>query len=152
MRSSRHHPSASLPPSSERRACRCPKFAQSQRLPPRGSCHEVTEGVSRPQATESTIYYCCANIKTPPVSYRCHPPRRGGQTVNLPATMSWVDIVARKAIAIQQKTYPLRRDLGSGALHRKHQSFHIAERKATKHPQQLLNLSPRKERQREEQK
>ena len=34
MQISRHHPSASLPPSSERRACRCPKFAQSQRLPP----------------------------------------------------------------------------------------------------------------------
>ena len=51
MQISRHHPSASLPPSSERRACRCPKFAQSQRLPPWGSCHEVTEGVSRPQAT-----------------------------------------------------------------------------------------------------
>ena len=36
VRISRHHPSASLPPSSERRANRCPKFAQNQRLPPRG--------------------------------------------------------------------------------------------------------------------
>ena len=30
---------------------------------------------------------------------RCHPPRGGGQTVNLPATMSWVGIVAQKAPA-----------------------------------------------------
>ena len=32
---------------------------------------------------------------------RCHPPRGGGQTVNLPATMPWVGIVAQKAPAFQ---------------------------------------------------
>ena len=45
------------------------EICRNQRLPPRGSCHEVTEGVSRPQATESTIYNCCAKSKTPPVSF-----------------------------------------------------------------------------------
>ena len=40
----------------------------------------------------------------------------------------------------------LRRCRGLASLHRKHQPFNIAERKATRLPQQLLNLSPRKER------
>ena len=84
VRNSRHHPSASLPPSSERRANRCPKFAQTKGSLPEGEetfgffkeffeffelSPQVTEGVSHPQSTESTIYYCCANIKTPPVSF-----------------------------------------------------------------------------------
>ena len=63
-----------------------------------------------------------------------------------PATMSWIDIVARKAIVIRQKPYPLRRDHGSGALHGIPLPFRTAKRQATRHPQQLLNLSPRKER------
>ena len=63
-----------------------------------------------------------------------------------PATMPWVDIVARKAIANSHKPHPLRRDHGSGALHGIPLPFRTAERQATRHPQQLLNLPPRKER------
>ena len=70
MQISRHHPSASLPPSSERRACRCPKFAQSQRLPLRGSCHEVTEGVSPPAGDDANAKDTTRQLSLPPSSER----------------------------------------------------------------------------------
>ena len=38
-----------------------------------------------------------------------------------PATMSWVDIVAQKAIAVQQKPHSLRTNRGLVGLHGKHQ-------------------------------
>ena len=63
-----------------------------------------------------------------------------------PATMSWIDIVARKAIVIQQKPHPLRRDHGSGALHGIPLPFRTAKRQATSHQQQFLNHPLRKER------
>ena len=63
-----------------------------------------------------------------------------------PATMSWVDIVARKAIAIRHKPHRLRTNRGLVGLHGKHQPFHIAERKATRHQPQLLNQPLRTER------
>ena len=55
-----------------------------------------------------------------------------------PATMPWVGIVARKAIANSHKPHPLRTNRGLVGLHGKHQPLNTAERKATKHPQQFL--------------
>ena len=113
--------------------CTKPKAPSSRELSP-----QVTEGVFHPQVL--------CEFQDTTRQLRCHPPRRGGQIVNLPATMSWVDIVARKAIANSHKPHPLRTNRGLVGLHGKHQPFHIAERKATRYPQQLLNLPLRKER------
>ena len=63
-----------------------------------------------------------------------------------PATMSWVDIVARKAIANSHKPHPLRTNRGLVGLHGKHQPINTVERKATSHQQQFLNHPLRKER------
>ena len=101
---------------SSRPTIRCPSFAQSQRLPPRGSCHEVTEGVPPPAGDGRNCNDCnlyddsrvfpnrrrWCKIQDTTRQLRCHPPRGGGQTVNLPATMSWIDIVARKAPAFKK--------------------------------------------------
>ena len=83
VRISRHHPSAVADTLLGEEGIPMSEIRRIQRLPPRGSCHEVTEGVSRPQrnevslkfavrtsqATESAIYNCCVMFKTPPVSF-----------------------------------------------------------------------------------
>ena len=103
-------------PATARPTIRCPKFAHSQRLPPRGSCHEVTEGVSRPQAiVQNPRHHPSASL--PPSSgrranrkpacddvvggHRCTESSCHSAKTTSPATMPWVGIVAQKAPAFQ---------------------------------------------------
>ena len=90
---------------SSRPTIRCPSFAEKPKAPsPRELSPQVTEGVFPPAGDRERSIYLLCEFQDTTRQLRCHPPRGGGHTVKLPATMPWVGKLRRARMKNSQNS------------------------------------------------